>query len=133
MLQTKLTPSTIEQMAYEIRRFLLDHLVWIDVCIYFNGKRLSTDLGKNFYYNKDVICLEENINPRDYFEYTGNILCMSFEGELYHVLHYGYDKESEVIRNGLYQIFKKYGCFHEFGDAWNLALYEMNELPYIVR
>ena len=123
MKQIHLTKKQIEDLAYDIRRFLLDNEVWMDVSIYFNDKRLSTGIGNKFYYNQDVICLEEDINSKDYFEFTGNILCMSFEGDLYHVLHYGYTKEDEVIRNGLLDIFDKYGCYHEYGNAWNLALY----------
>ena len=33
----KLTPERIEELAKEIREFLLDHDMWIDVTIYFNG------------------------------------------------------------------------------------------------
>ena len=127
MQLTNLSPQIIEEMAYEIRRFLLDNEIWMDVSIYFNGRRLSSRIGREFYYNQDVVCLEENINPRNYFVNTGEILCMSFEGTLYHILHYGHTREDALIRNGLYQIFEKYGCYHEFGNAWNLALYRKGE------
>lgn len=123
MQLANLSHQIIEEMAYEIKRFLLDHEAWFDVSIYFNGKRLSTRIGLDAYNHPEISLLEENINPKDYFANTGHILCMSFEGTLYHILHYGDTREDALIRNGLYQIFKNYGCYHTYGDPWNLALY----------
>lgn len=36
---TKLTAEQIENLAKEIREFLLEHGLWQDVDIYFNGKK----------------------------------------------------------------------------------------------
>lgn len=49
----KLTPERIEELAKEIREFLLEHGLWQDVDIYFNGKRFTSrdpETGK-YYYN----------------------------------------------------------------------------------
>ena len=37
----KLTAEQIENLAKEIREFLLEHGLWQDVDIYFNGKRFT--------------------------------------------------------------------------------------------
>ena len=38
----KLTSERIENLAIEIREFLLEHEMWVDVDIYFNGKCFTT-------------------------------------------------------------------------------------------
>lgn len=38
----RLTEERIEKMAVEIRAFLLEHGIWQDTDIYFNGKRFTT-------------------------------------------------------------------------------------------
>ena len=125
----KPTKKQIEQMAVEVRSFLLEHGLWQDVMIYFNGKAFSTSDGAKYYYNdpEHLIVLEDR-NPRDCFEYVNpdHILSMSFEGPLYDCLNmngeYGYEFEDR-ISEGLRQIFAKYGCYFELGNAWNLTLY----------
>ena len=119
--------TQIEKMAFEIRDFLLKNNLWVDVCIYFNGKRLSTHDETGYHYNEpEKICLEEDVDPRDYIQYVGDILTMSFEGDLCGCLNgygeYGY-KFDERIETGLRNIFAKYGCYYELGDHWNLTLY----------
>lgn len=37
----RLTPEKIENLAVEIREFLLEHKMWQDVDIYFNHKRFG--------------------------------------------------------------------------------------------
>ena len=116
-------------MAKEVRKFLLDHEIWQDVTIYFNGKAFSTSDGTNYYYNdpEHLIVLEDK-DPRDYFRYVNpdHILSMSFEGPLYccmnRVGEYGYEFE-DMVSDGLRSIFAKYGCYGELGNAWNLTLY----------
>lgn len=39
----RLTEERIEKMAVEIRAFLLEHGIWQDTDIYFNGKRFTTE------------------------------------------------------------------------------------------
>ena len=50
----KLTQKQIEKLAVEIRTFLLEHDMWVDTQIYFNGKCFDThdketgELGSGF-------------------------------------------------------------------------------------
>ena len=71
MVQKKPTQKQIEKMAIEVRSFLLEHEIWQDVTIYFNGKAFATSDGKKFAYNDpDNLIILEGKNPRDYFEYV---------------------------------------------------------------
>ena len=62
----------------------------------------------------------EDVDPRDYFDYCGDIMSMDFEGPLYDVLNYYLGS----LESGLVAIFDKYDCYYEFGNAWNLTLYQ---------
>ena len=109
----------VEQLAKEIYDVLLANEMWIDVSIYYNGKRMSSSCGNNFRYNGEPF-IEEDINPKDYFEYCGNILSMSFEGPVYQAINYN----GGDIVDQLDAVFKKHGLYYELGDAWNLSLYK---------
>lgn len=121
----KLTPEQIEAMALEIREFLLERELWIDVDIYFNRKRFTshdaTD-GKYYYNDRRYLIVEENKNPRDYFEYVAedHILSMSFEGIVCEMLYYG---GMPAAKRGFDKIFDKYGVYYELGHHWNLTCY----------
>lgn len=121
----KLTPKQKEQLAVEIRDWLIDHEMWQDVRIYFNGKCFSTDDGNRHYaYNdRNNLFVLENIDPRDYFEYVSpdDILSMSFEGPLYELLNDGIYTVSIYDDEEFLAIFKKYGCYYELGNSWNLS------------
>ena len=123
----KLTPEQIEKMAVEVRKFLLDKQLWIDVTIYFNGKAFSTNdrSGERFAYNdpNDLIVIED-ADPKRCLEYTGEILCMTFEGPLYECINGYSGAYGGKIVEGLMKIFEKYGCYYEQGYAWSLALYQ---------
>ena len=122
-----LTAKQREQLATDIFNWLNDKELWIDVSIYFNGKRWSTnnkDLTE-FCYNERRY-FEDEADPKNYFEYVRepNILSMTFEGSLYEVLNayaVGWAKLVEEFK----QIFKKYGLYYELGHAWNLTCYEI--------
>lgn len=121
----RLSEQQIEQLAVEIREFLLEHNLWIDVNIYFNGKRFSTHdkAAEKFYYNdREHLVVEENEDPRRYFEYVADdhILSMSFEGVVCEILYYG---ECPVVKREFDRIFGKYGLYYEFGNHWNLSCY----------
>ena len=121
----RLTEERIEKMAVEIRAFLLEHGIWQDTAIYFNGKRFTTrdPETKKYYYNDpEKLFVEDNQNPRDSFEYVADdhILSMSFEGPVYHMIN-GYALGGLVRRFN--KIFEKYGVYYEHGDAWNLTCY----------
>jgi len=126
-----LTEQQREQLAIEIREFLLKNDLWIDITIYFNGKAFSTSDGDNFYYNDRYhLVVEENKNPRDYFSYVRkpNILSMSFEGAFYSCLNYNNErgaKFDDMIQEEFGKILSKYGLYYELGNAWNLSCYEV--------
>lgn len=118
----KMSAKKIEKLAKEIREYLLKHELWVDVRIYFNGKAFSTDDGHgNYGYNDpNKLFVIEDVDPRRYFDYCGDILSMSFEGPLYDVMNYTFGE----LEEGLVAIFEKYGCYYELGNAWNLTLYK---------
>ena len=120
----KLTKIHIDQFANEIMEYLIKHELDMDVCIYYNNKRMSR---KRDWKNADEspkIIIEENMNPFDYFEYANydHILSMSFEGPLYDSLNYtGYAED------GLHKLFEKYGVYWELGHSWNLSAYLVDD------
>lgn len=125
-----LTPKQTEELATEIFNWLVDKNLWIDVCIYFNGKRWSTNshnsTGKTEFCYNERRYFEDEADPKRYFEYVRepNILSMSFEGDLYEVLNgytYGWTKLEDEFR----KIFEKYGLYYELGHSWNLTACEI--------
>jgi hypothetical protein len=123
--EVRLTPEQIEQLAVEIREFLLERNLWVDIDIYFNGKRFSTHdkaTGKYYYNDRKHLIVEENEDPRRYFEYVAkdHILSMSFEGVVCEILYYG---ELPAVKRQFDKIFRHYGLYYEFGDTWNLTCY----------
>ena len=95
--------------------------------IYVNGKRYGTYDGEGHYNygtnSWDNVYVEDDKNPKDYFEYAGKILSMSFEGPLYDILNYGFEWGSKWEEEFL-EIFKKHGYYYELGNAWNLTAVE---------
>lgn len=120
----KLTKTGIEQFANEIMNYLIEHELDMNVCIYYNNKRMS---NRYDWRNPDAppqLVIEENMSPFNYFEYANynHILSMSFEGPLYDSLNYsGYAEE------GLHDLFEKYGVYWELGNAWNLSAYLIDD------
>lgn len=90
---TKLTAEQIENLAKEIREFLLEHGLWQDVDIYFNGKKYTSYDPENgeYYYNDREHLIEVVDQPERHFEYVNpeHILSMSFEGPVCEMLYYG--------------------------------------------
>ncbi len=124
MEKQRLTDEQIEQLALEIREFLLGHGMWIDVSIFF-GHRMFGCKGPDghYYYNdREHLFVEDGIEPQTYFEYVNpdHILSMSFEGPVCEMLYYG---EYPETRKKFDAIFEKYGLYYEFGDHWNFSCY----------
>lgn len=119
----------IERLAYEIKDFMIRHELWMDTRIYFNGKALSTDDGNGHYaYNDPAVdYVLEQVDPRQFFEYTGqNILCMSFEGPFYDVMNvYVPVSYYNIVETEFSGILRKYGLIYELGHPWNLSTFEI--------
>lgn len=118
----------LEALAQEIYQWLLEHEMWIDICIYYDGKRMSTghrdaDGKWSFRYNGEPFY--DEADPRDYFEYVNepHILSMSFEGAFYEVMN-GYSRGCGALLDEFETLLAKHGLRHELGDAWNLTCYE---------
>ena len=129
-IQNRLTEQQIEELAVRIREFLLDNEMWVDVAIYFNGKCFSTydrENGKFYYNDREHLVVQENENPRDYFEYVNpnHILSMSFEGPVCHMI--SYDTNPELLKE-FNEIFEKYGLYYELGHHWNMSCYYISEV-----
>lgn len=118
----KLTEEQIENLAKEIREFLLEHGLWQDVDIYFNGKRFTQHdpvTGK-YYYNDREHLIEVADQPERHFEYVNpeHILSMSFEGPVCEMLYYGI---LPSVRREFDKIFERYGLYYEFEHHWNFS------------
>lgn len=121
MSRKKLSPKKIEALANEIRDWLIKNEMWVDTRIYFNNKAYTSNhLEHIAYNNSDDLIVIENINPKDYIDYCGDYLTMSFEGPLYDMLNYTCGK----LKTEFDSIFDKYGLYYELGNAWNLSAYE---------
>ncbi len=115
-----------ELLAKEIQRWLCQNELWMDVSIYYNGKRMSTHGevdGKSVSRHNGEPFFEEDKDPRDYFEYVANphVLSMSFEGPLYAVLN-GYCQGSGRLEKEFSNLLRRWGLYYELGDAWNLTV-----------
>lgn len=115
-----------EKLAKDIIEFLLTHEIFDDTYIYVNGKRYGTYDGEGHYNygtsSWNNVYVEDNQDPRKYFEYAGPYLSMSFEGPLYDALNYGWEYETyQKWEEELTEIFKKHGFYFELGNAWNLT------------
>lgn len=116
-----------EKLANDIYSLLIRYHMWIDVCIYYNGKRMSClyidETGRNHYDYNGQPHIEEGYDPRDYFPYVRrpNILSMSFEANLYDVINYG---ESPKFLQEFNSLLSRYGLYYELGNAWNLTVTE---------
>ena len=121
-MHKKMTERQIEKLAYEIRNFLLERELWIDTTIYFNGKAISTDDRDGHYAYNDpakVFVLRKQ-DPKRYCEYAGGVLTMTFEGDFYEVMNYGFrPKVLEEFR----ELLNKHGLYYELGHAWSLSVY----------
>lgn len=121
----KLLKTKEEKLAKDIIDFLLKHEIFDDTFIYVNGKRYSTWNGEHEYNygtsSWDKVYVEDDKDPKDYFEWAGKYLSMSFEGPLYDLINYGFEFGSYKTIDELTEIFHKHGFYWELGNAWNLT------------
>lgn len=116
----------IEELAGKILNWLIENELWSDCRIYFNGKAYATDNGLGGYKREllqDGVYVLYDIKPKDYFEYAGDILSMSFEGDLYEVFNGVYGEFGSSLENEFSMILEEYGLYYELGNAWNLSVY----------
>ena len=115
------------KLAKDIIDWLLKKEIFDDTFIYVNGKRYGTYDGEGHYNygtnSWDNVYVEDNMDPKRYFEYAGKHLSMSFEGPLYDLLNYGFEFDSHAEEE-LTEIFHKHGYYYELGNAWNLTAVE---------
>lgn len=113
----------VEALVNDVKDWLIGAGLWLDVFIYYNGKRMSFTNNGTAIPN---IVIEEDKDPRDYFEYVGNphIMSMSFEGNLYEVLNY-YSCNSDKMEAEFDALLKRHGCYYTLGHAWDLSCYEV--------
>lgn len=120
--------NSAEKCASEIIDYLIDKGMWVDTFVYANGKCWGCrDSKGKYHYDNDWDCVfvEDNVNPKDYFEYTGDFLCLSTEGDFYDILNfYAPMSYCDKILEGFNAILKKYNKYYELGNSWNLALYD---------
>lgn len=115
------------KLARDIDKFLTKHELWGDCYIYVNGKRFTREYhwGADYKIKFGKILMEENTDPRDYFEFVGDkFLCMSFEGGMYDVLNLGWEFAGyQKLEQEFDEILQKHGRYYELGNAWNLAVH----------
>lgn len=113
-----------EKLAYDIYGLLLKYNSWVDVSIYYNGKRMSCvyidEQGEHYDYH-GAPHIEDGYDPRDYFRYVRdpNILSMSFEGPMYDAVNYG---NNPAFMKEFNSLLNRYGLYYELGNAWNLTV-----------
>ncbi len=113
----------LEHLATEIYQWLRDRGMWMDVAIFYDGKRMTSQSAVGgetiFRYNGEPF--RDAADPRDFFEYVADphILSMSFDGPLYEALNYGGKEEEE-----LHMLLKSHGLSYGLGNAWNLTCRE---------
>ncbi len=118
----------LESIAWEIQKWLRSHEMWMDVSIYYAGKRMSTCSevnGKTVYrYNGDPF-IEDGFDPRDYCEYANpRTITIIFEGTFYEVMN-GHCPGCVELEAEFSRLINKHGFYYEMGHAYNLSLYEV--------
>ncbi|QXN70244.1 hypothetical protein INTERNEXUS_204 [Bacillus phage vB_BspM_Internexus] len=108
-----------EQLANELRDFIIEN-EFTNVRIYFNNKVYD------WYSSSKEPILINNIRPTEYFPTANNkTVSMSFEGNLYYPMNFGDNDNDFTTYNTIKSIFKKYGYYFEFGNAWNITAYDL--------
>lgn len=111
----KLTTKHIETLAAEIINYCKNH-EFGDTIVYYNSKRTLIDLNGN--------TQTENADVHDYLKYCGDILSVSFEGDMYDIFNYNFGDWCQQYIDEFNSIIGKYGLYYEMGNNWNLSLYE---------
>jgi len=119
--------ENLEGLLKEIINFLWKYELYDGVSIYTMNKRysfydLSNDLPKILFDNKIPIYLENNIDVKEFIEYSNpKTLTLVMEGELNAYLYYRDVYDERNIYSKITKIFEKYGFYMEFGS--NCVIY----------
>ena len=107
--------NRLSQLADQIRRWLIDHDMWYDTAVYYDGKCMEAAAdGKGFEITEDY--------PNfDYYP-SEHILSLRFEGPLYALINRGEGALLEEFR----ALFQAYGLYFELGNAWNFSCFEIS-------
>lgn len=124
-----LSKRKISWLAHEIIRVLEEKYLADDMSIYFNNKVIRISAK----YNKDEVIWKERhymaVDPHDYFEYAAynHIISISTEGGLYDRLNY----DTGEFPKELEKLFRDHGIYWEFGNAWNLSFFPIEDDSHI--
>lgn len=106
----------IKELANEIKEFIIKNEMDSDIRIYFNGRCYDCNSDGKWQ-------ILEDMKASEYFDYANDdTLSMSFEGPLYTI--FADPSIGKDIVNRFDKIFEKYNCYYEFGNQWNLSVYE---------
>lgn len=108
-----------EKMANAIRDFVVQHELGGDMRIYFNGK------AYHFTSTTEYTVLEDIVGSRFYQFANDETVSMSFEGDFYYVMNYGWENKNwSKLEEKFRLLLDKFGYYAELGHAWNLSLYK---------
>lgn len=131
MKLTKQQKEINEKIANDIKKFIQSIDCWIDVCIFYNGKAISSNKkwnkwegvlnedSKNDFWEVMKVYKYDNIeSPKYWTEYANEkTVTVLFDGEFYEWLHYYGDL------NKLEKILTPYSAYLEFGTMNDLSIY----------
>lgn len=131
MSKTKaITPENMKSIATELMDYFQKEDLWYETIIYVAGERYFSD-GWNAEKehnakrcttaNGTVYFVEENINVKDYIEYSNpDTITLAFEGPLYTVIDNNLDFAFDLDKKFL----DEYGLYFELGYQWSMSAYE---------
>ena len=109
------------RVTQAISKWLVANDLHGDVHIYFNDRAYSFEADGKITRRSDV-------KGSDYFLYANDdTVSVSFEGPLYEVLNF-YHPRSAELHEQFMNLVDEHGFWFEKGNAWNLSLYNMEDL-----
>ncbi len=120
----------MNEMAEELVDLLTQEELFDEINIYVNNTRYSSEKTKNAERQTtakmgNAYWRTENVRAEDVVgEYANpDTLTMTFEGMLYDLLTDG----NPGVEGKLQSLFERYGYYLEYGYAWSLAIYPIDE------
>ena len=132
MKLTKQQKERNEKLAKDLIKFIQSRGCWEDICVFFNGKALSSNKSWNVWRG---VLIEETTNefteevnkvyeyndiesPKYWTEYANEeSVTVIFDGEFYAWLHYYGDWDK------LQAVLEPYNAYFEIGHATDLSIY----------